>query len=185
MVLTPSMMLDLNTPAPDFSLIDTVSGQAISPSSHAKNHPMVIAFIGNHCPYVVHMIDVFADVASCYQQKGVAFIAISANDITSHPQDAPAYMKALAEEKRFAYPYCYDETQETAKAYRAACTPDLFLFDQQHLLVYRGQFDASRPGSAIAVTGGDLTKAMDCLLEGSAIDQEQTPSVGCNIKWKT
>jgi len=177
-------MLPLHTSAPEFSLINTVDGATITLNSFARNKPVMIAFICNHCPYVVHLIDPFTQLANEYQEKGIATVAISANDIATHPDDAPDKMQQLAREKGFSFPYCYDETQAVAQSYQAACTPDFYLFNDQHQLVYRGRFDASKPNSGIAATGDDLRQALDALLNNQPIDANQIASMGCNIKWK-
>lgn len=184
MSLTPSNMLPLGTHAPDFTLVDVASGQTASPQD-ANAKPLLVVFMCNHCPYVVHLLSRLVRVIHDYQRRGIHCIAISANDINTHPQDAPAKMKALAQAHAFEFPYCFDETQATARAYEAACTPDFFLFDHSHQLVYRGQFDASRPGNDVPITGIDLTQAMDLLLNNQPIPDQQTPSIGCNIKWKS
>ncbi len=183
MGLTPSNMLPLGTDAPDFNLVNTIDDQMISPTTYAANKPFVVAFIYNHCPFVVHIMDQFTAIANTYQKRGIAFIAISANDISTHPDDAPEHMRTLALAKQFEFPYCYDADQSVAKAYDAACTPDFYLFDQAHKLVYRGRFDDATPNNAVAVTGQDLCQAMDALLDNQPISPEQTASIGCNIKW--
>lgn len=184
MSLTSSNMLPLGTQAPEFSLQNTVDRNQIDLYTHVNKHPFVIAFICNHCPYVIHIIDKFVEVANTYEQKGIKHIAISANDVVSHPADSSDHMKSLAEQKGFVFPYCYDESQKIAKAYDAACTPDFYLFNQDKLLVYRGQFDSSRPNNEIPVTGKSLINAMNNSLNNKPIDQQQTQSMGCNIKWK-
>lgn len=178
-------MLLLGTLAPDFHLKNVLDDSSISPHTYAKDQAFVTAFICNHCPYVVHIIDQFASIANTYQQKGIAFIAISSNDIKQYPQDGPELMKKMAIAHTFSFPYCYDSTQEVAKDYQAACTPDLYLFNEKHQLVYRGQFDDSRPKNGIEVTGKDLIQAMDLLLAGQVFSDIQKPSMGCNIKWKS
>jgi len=183
MALTPSTMLALGTEAPAFRLPDA-DGKPVSLDAFRDAPALLVAFLCNHCPYVQHIREGFARFAKEYQAKGLAIVAINANDAKSHPDDAPA---AMAQEiRRFGYvfPYLVDETQAVAKAYRAACTPDFFLFDAARKLVYRGQFDASRPGNAIPVTGADLRAAADAALSGRAIAADQKPSIGCNIKWK-
>lgn len=183
MALTPSSMLELGTKAPDFNLMDTVSGQKISLSTLKSDVATVVMFICNHCPFVHHVNDKLVEVAITYQAKGIQFVAISSNNVVTHPQDAPDKMTEVAEEIGYPFPYLYDETQEIAKAYQAECTPDFFVFDKEMKCVYRGRFDETRPNMGVC-TGKDLTNALDCLLEGKKIDFEQFPSVGCNIKWK-
>ncbi len=177
-----SNMIALGSTAPDFVLTDP-SGGAWALGKVAGDKPVLVAFICNHCPYVVHIAQAFADFAREYQDKGLAVVAISANDIASHPDDAPDKMGEFARRYDFTFPYLYDETQETAKAYGAVCTPDLFLFDAQKKLVYRGQFDDTRPGRG-APTGADICAAADAVLAGRKPSSDQKPSVGCSIKWK-
>ncbi len=145
---------------------------------------MLVIFICNHCPFVKHVADGIAKLAGEYQQRGAAVVAISSNDVASHPDDSPAKMAEEVDARKYAFPYLYDETQEVAKAYRAACTPDFYVFDREQVLAYRGQMDSSRPDSGIPVTGEDLRAALDAVLEGRPAADEQTPSIGCNIKWK-
>lgn len=183
MVKTASTMLALGTQAPDFTLPDTVSGNDVSLSDFAGK-PVLMMFICNHCPFVIHVRDQIKAIGDEYQKKGVAVVAISANDVSTHPDDRPEKMKAEAEANGYSFPYLYDESQETAKAYTAACTPDFFLFDTDHKLVYRGQLDDSRPGSDVVVTGKDLRAALDATLNGEGPVEKQMPSIGCNIKWK-
>jgi peroxiredoxin len=175
-------MVELGSPAPDFVLADP-AGRAWALSKIAADGPVLVAFICNHCPYVVHIAGAFAAFAAEYKDKGLATVAISANDIRTHPQDGPHKMGEFARAHNFTFPYLYDETQETAKAYGAVCTPDLFLFDANKNLVYRGQFDSSRPGRGTP-TGADLRAAADAVLAGRMPSDNQTPSVGCSIKWK-
>lgn len=183
MALTPSTMLELGTTAPAFSLPDT-AGNTVSLADFADK-PLVVAFWCNHCPYVKHLKDGFATFAREYGDQGLAVVAISANDAEKYPDDSPEKMKEDAEAHAYPFPYLYDASQESARAYRAACTPDFFLFDDAHRLVYRGQFDGSRPGNDVPVTGGDLRQAVDNLLAGRPVPAEpQQPSMGCNIKWK-
>ncbi len=184
MAVTPSTMLPLGTRAPEFSLPDTVSGKTLSLDALRGAKGTVVMFICNHCPYVKHVNSGLVQVAKDYVSKGIAFVAISANDVASYPEDGPDKMKAAAKALGYPFPYLYDESQAVAKAYQAACTPDLYLFDAQLACVYRGQFDDSRPGSNVPVTGRDLHAAMDALLAGEPVSSEQKPSVGCNIKWK-
>ena len=177
-------MLPLGTRAPAFSLPDTVSGKTLALDALKGTRGTVVMFICNHCPYVKHVNIGLVLAASDYQPKGIGFVAISANDVANHPEDAPDKMKAVARDVSYPFPYLYDESQAVARAYQAACTPDLFLFDTNLACVYRGQLDDSRPGSTVPVTGKDLRAAMDALLSGKAVSAEQKPSVGCNIKWK-
>lgn len=185
MVLTPSTMLALGSPAPDFQLPDVVSGDTVTLGSFANKEALLVMFICRHCPFVVHVQEELARLGSDYKTEKVGIVAISSNDAETYPDDSPANLKAMAEELGFAFPYCYDESQDVARAYQAACTPDFFLFDGQRELVYRGQLDASRPGNNEPVTGTDLRKAMDSVLSGTAVSTDQIPSIGCNIKWKT
>ena len=184
MVLTPSTMLALGSSAPDFHLPDVVSGDTVTLGSFADQEALLVMFICRHCPFVVHVQEELARLGSDYRTRNVGIVAISSNDADNYPDDSPANLKAMAEELGFAFPYCYDESQEVARAFRAACTPDFFLFDGQRELVYRGQLDASRPGNNEPVTGRDLREAMDAVLSGCAVSSDQTPSIGCNIKWK-
>lgn len=184
MARTPSNMMPLKTKAPSFRLRDTLTGEIRSLEELRGKNGTVIAFICNHCPFVIHVNAQMTRVAKDALEKGIGFIAISSNDVTNYPQDAPHLMKAKAIEEGYGFPYLYDETQEVAKAYDAACTPDFYLFDGHLELVYRGQFDDSRPGNGKPVTGADLTKAINALLQGNQIDEDQKPSIGCNIKWK-
>ncbi|MBU2947100.1 thioredoxin family protein [Zobellia uliginosa] len=184
MARTPSNMLPLGTLAPDFNLLDTQTNQQVELSDLKGKKGTVIAFICNHCPFVIHINPQFAKLAKEYQSKEIGFIAISSNDVENYPQDAPHLMKKIAEEQNYSFPYLYDETQETAKNYDAACTPDFYLFDSDLKLVYRGQLDDSRPGNEIPVTGKDLRNALDALIENKSISNLQKPSIGCNIKWK-
>ena len=182
MAHTPSTMLELGTQCPDFSLSD-MNGKRISNRDFEK-HPLLVAFICNHCPYVKNIIDVLARRLKDYQDNGVRVVTIMSNDYQAYPNDKPEEMKKVAETFKFTFPYLLDESQEVAKKFRAACTPDFFLFDSNHKLVYRGQFDDSRPGNDEPVTGRDLSLAVEHLLTGEPISQDQKPSVGCNIKWK-
>lgn len=184
MARTPSNMLALETKAPDFSLVDTVTDTQKSLTEVKGEKGTVIMFICNHCPFVVHVNPEISKLGRVYQPKGIGFVAISSNDVINYPDDAPHLMKQKAAEEGYTFPYLYDETQEVAKAYDAACTPDFYLFDGNLDLVYRGQLDDSRPGNGLPLTGTDLRNAMDALLAGKAIDSEQKPSIGCNIKWK-
>jgi len=177
-------MLQLGTPAPDFTLLEPASGQLIHRSDFA-NKPLLIIFSCNHCPYVLHILEQFVSFASSFKDKGLATVMINSNDVDNYPADSPEKMIQLSQQYGFTFPYLYDETQQTAHAYQAACTPDLFLFDQQHQLVYRGQFDGSRPANDIPVNGQDLITATEALLNNQPLPDQQRPSLGCNIKWKT
>jgi peroxiredoxin len=183
MSLTPSTMVALGTPAPAFRLPDT-DGKMIALADFGKAPAVLVAFICNHCPFVKHVQKAFTQLARDYQAKGVAVIAISSNDVRTHPEDSPARMAEEKKEAGYTFPYLYDETQHIAKAYQAACTPDFFLFDRQHKLAYRGQMDDSRPGNNKPNDGADLRAALDAVLAGRAAAAVQKPSVGCNIKWK-
>jgi len=183
MAATPSTMMPLGTIAPTFELPDTVSGKVMSLSELKGEKATLVMFICNHCPYVLHINDELVRIANDYQPKGVFFIAISSNDAVNYPQDGPELMKVQAEKVGYPFPYLYDESQDVAKAYDAACTPDLFLFDGELKCVYRGQFDNSRPNTNLPVTGKDLRIALDNLLSGEKISEQQIPSIGCNIKW--
>ena len=186
MARTASTMMALGTSAPDFILPDVRTGTLVRRGDFAGK-PMVVAFICNHCPYVKHIRSVFAQVAADYLGRGMAIVAISSNDAVAYPADGPQAMAQEAQDAGYRFPYLYDESQAVAKAYRAACTPDFFLFDAQHRLVYRGQFDGSRPKETapVPVTGADLRAAMDAVLAGRQPIAEQKPSIGCNIKWKS
>lgn len=183
MAETPSTMLPLGTSAPDFKLPDP-SGKVTSLSDFKNAPTLLVAFICNHCPFVKHIRNEFAAFAREYQKRGVGIVAISSNDAENYPDDSPAKMAEESKQAGYTFPYLYDETQEIAKAYHAACTPDFFLFDRNHRLVYRGQFDDSRPSNGRPVTGKDLRNALDAVLAGRVVSSEQKPSVGCNIKWK-
>jgi peroxiredoxin len=182
MVAVNSTMLPLGTAAPDFQLPDT-NGKRVSLADF-KNRPRLVMFICNHCPYVKHLRAALAQLGRDYQPKGVAIVAISANDAAAYPQDGPDKMKLEAQEAGYTFPYLFDATQAVAKAYHAACTPDFFLFDGDCRLVYRGQFDDSRPGNSVPVTGKDLRAALDAVLAGRPVPANQNASIGCNIKWK-
>ncbi len=184
MALTPSNMLPLGTRAPDFSLPDTVSGSTLSLANLRSELATVVMFICNHCPYVVHVNSELVKLANDYQARGVGFVAISSNDAASYPQDGPDEMRRHAAEQGYPFPYLYDETQATARAYDAACTPDFYLFDGDLKLVYRGRLDGSTPGNNQPLTGADLRAALDALLAGQPALDEQRPSMGCNIKWR-
>jgi thiol-disulfide isomerase/thioredoxin len=183
MASTPSNMLPLGTIAPEFSLMDTVTDKNVTLQDLKGDKGTVIMFICNHCPFVKHVNPEISKLGEEYQKNGIGFIAISSNDVENYPQDAPDLMKETAKQEGYSFPYLYDETQEIAKAYDAACTPDFYLFDDNLQLVYRGQLDDSRPGNGIPLTGKDLRNAMDSVLEGKKIDTFQKPSIGCNIKW--
>lgn len=184
MVQTPSTMLPLGTTAPAFALPDTVSGATLSLAQLQSSTATVVMFICNHCPYVIHVREGLARLARDYQPRGVAFIAISSNDIEHYPQDAPDRMREFATASGFSFPYLYDATQDVARAYQAACTPDFFVFDGRMRLAYRGQLDDSRPGNGRPVTAAAMRTALEALLAGEAVSDDQIPSVGCNIKWK-
>jgi peroxiredoxin len=183
MVMTASTMLPLETEAPNFTLPDA-EGNLVSLSNFDDARALIIVFMCDHCPFVKHGIDAFVKLVKEYQPRGVAVVGISSNDVGEFPEDRPAKMAQFAREKGFTFPYLYDEAQEVAKRYRAACTPDFFVFDENQRLVYRGQMDDSRPGSTIPTTGADLRAALDAVLEGEPVPQVQKPSMGCNIKWK-
>lgn len=184
MALTPSNMMPLGTKAPDFSLIDTVSEKQNSLNDIKGLNGTLVMFICNHCPFVKHVNEQLSQIAKDYISKGFGFAAISSNDVQNYPEDSPEKMKSNAVEHDFNFPYLYDESQEIAKAYDAACTPDFYVFDKDLILVYRGQLDDSRPGNNIPVTGRDIRNIFDALLSKSAISKDQKPSIGCNIKWK-
>ena len=179
-----SAMLPLGTAAPPFSLRDVVTGQTYSLDSFADKTGLLVMFICRHCPYVVHVEQELARLGRDYRDTSVGIIAISSNDPISYPDDAPPKLKAMALRLDFTFPFCHDETQEVAKAYLAACTPDFYLFDRDRLLVYRGQLDDSRPGNNKPITGRDLRSAIQAVLIGKPIDSTQRPSIGCSIKWK-
>lgn len=184
MARTPSNMLPLGTKAPNFTLLDTVSDNTLSLDTVKGEKGTVIMFICNHCPFVIHVNPEISKLTKEYQSKDIGFVAISSNDVENYPQDAPDLMKEKAKEVDYTFPYLYDENQEVAKAYDAACTPDFYLFDADLNLVYRGQLDDSRPQNGIPLTGSDLRNALDSLLQGTQINPDQKPSLGCNIKWK-
>ena len=185
MALVESNMLPLGTIAPDFSLPNVVDNSLESLSNLKGEKGTLVVFTCNHCPYVVHLLDAFVALAKKNKGKGVATIAISSNDVENYPADHPDLMRKLAQEKNFTFPYLYDEAQTVAKAYDAACTPDFYLLNAQHALVYHGRFDASRPGNDTPITGEDLQNAIDAMLKKDPIPENQYPSMGCNIKWKT
>lgn len=185
MAMTSSNMLLLGTKAPGFSLTDTISDSVLSLNELKGDAGTVIMFICNHCPFVIHINSELVDMANAYAEKGIGFIAISSNDTVNYPQDSPGKMKVHAKNENYPFPYLFDETQEVAKAYDAACTPDFYVFDDNLELVYRGQLDNSRPGNGQTLTGKDLRQALDCLIVGEENTKTQKPSIGCNIKWKT
>lgn len=183
MARTPSNMLPLNTTAPDFYLKDTYSSHFFSFADVKGTKGTLVMFICNHCPFVHHVIDEVVRIANDYRIQGIGIVAISSNDVVKYPEDSPALMQDFALKHRFEFPYLYDATQEVAKAYDAACTPDFYLFDNQDKLVYRGQLDDSRPGNGIPVSGSDLRGAIDGVIYNRSINPNQKPSIGCNIKW--
>ncbi len=183
MAMTASTMLPLGTEAPLFELPDT-AGKMVSNADFGDADVLLVVFMCNHCPFVKHIIDDFVALAKEYQGKGVAAVGINSNDVDNYPEDRPEQMAELAKEKGFTFPYLYDASQAVAKAYRAACTPDFFVFDRGRELVYRGQMDDSRPGDGQPITGADLRAALDAVLTGRTVSDEQRPSIGCNIKWR-
>lgn len=183
MSLALSNMMELGTKAPDFTLLNTITGEHVSLSALKSDKATVVVFICNHCPFVHHINPKLVEVANSYQAKGVQFIAISSNDVDNYPQDAPEYMTQVAKKEGYPFPYLYDETQEVAKAYQAECTPDFFVFDSNMECAYRGRFDETRPEMG-QPSGKDLSNALDALLAGNTVNTEQKPSMGCNIKWK-
>lgn len=184
MARTPSNMLPLETTAPDFYLLDTITNKSYKLDELKGKKATVIMFICNHCPFVIHVSDQLSQLGNDYSSKEVGFIAISSNDVVNYPDDSPEKMRLNALQNKYPFPYLYDETQEVAKAYDAACTPDIYVFDSDLKLKYRGQLDDSRPGNDILVTGNDVRHALDCILKGIQNTREQKPSIGCNIKWK-
>jgi peroxiredoxin len=183
MVKTASTMLSLGTSAPDFSL-PNIDGSTVSLSEFADKPGLLVIFMCNHCPFVIHLRDELARFANEYQERGLSIVGISSNDVATHPDDSPEKMAEEAKSAGYTFPYLYDENQDVAKSYQAACTPDFFLFDRHQKLAYRGQFDDSRPESGIPVTGTDMRAACDAVLAGQPVSEEQKPSIGCNIKWK-
>jgi len=183
-VLTPSTMLNLGSPAPDFALPDVATGKTIRRDDFKDKTGLLVMFICRHCPYVVHVREELARVGRDYRDKPMGIVAISSNDAVHYPADSPENLKAMAREQGFLFPVCHDESQSVAKAFTAACTPDFFLYDNSRKLVYRGQLDDSRPNSGKPVTGKDLRAAMEAVLAGKTIPTNQWPSTGCNIKWK-
>lgn len=183
MARTPSTMLDLGTKAANFSLPEPSTGQTVSLADF-EGKPLLVVFSCNHCPFVLHILDSFTAFADEYSEKGLSVAMINANDVAHYPDDSPEKMVDLVNQYNIGFHYLYDESQQVAKAYNAACTPDLYLFDADHKLVYRGQYDGARPGNDIEVTGNDLREAVNALLAGEPISNQQQPSMGCNIKWK-
>jgi len=184
MALTPSNMLPLGTIAPEFRLPDVISRQEISMSDILNSNGLLVMFICNHCPYVKHVQKQIVEISLDYHHKEIGIVAISSNDVDTYPEDSPEAMREEAKKWQYSFPYLYDESQLVAKAYKAACTPDFYLFNGKLELVYRGQLDDSRPGNEIPIDGKSLRGAMDDLIKGNPISSEQTPSIGCNIKWK-
>ena len=184
MVRTPSTMLPLGTQAPNFRLMN-VDGRELGLDDFADAPALLVIFMCNHCPFVIHVSEELARLTREYMGRGVAVVGVNSNDVAKHPADSPEQMVAEVENRGYEFPYLYDETQEVAHAYRAACTPDFFLFDGERRLVYRGQMDDSRPDSGIPVTGKDLRRALDAVLAGEDVPADQKPSLGCNIKWKS
>ena len=184
MARTPSNMLPIGTKAPEFSLIDTVSETTLHLKELKGENGTVIMFICNHCPFVIHVNEELVSIANKYSKKGISFIAISSNDAVNYPQDSPEKMKLHAENENYPFPYLYDETQDIAKTYDAACTPDFYVFNADLKLSYRGQLDDSRPENGIPLSGSDLRHALDCLIDNKENTRLQKPSIGCNIKWK-
>lgn len=185
MARTPTTDIPLGFQAPDFALLDVVTGAMSNQDNLMASGPTVVVFMCNHCPFVVHILPEFVAFAKEYMARGVNVLAISSNDVEGYPMDGPDHMSALAEKLDFGFPYLYDESQEVAQAYEAACTPDFSIFDADQRCVYRGQFDGARPGNDIPVTGHDMRQALDILLSGGTVSEEgQIPSLGCNIKWK-
>ncbi len=183
MVRTASTMLPLGVAAPDFSLPDT-QGRRVSLSDFADAPALLVVFLCNHCPYVKHVAAGLAELAAEYKRRGVAVVGINSNDVAAFPDDSPAKMAEEAKARGYTFPYLFDEKQTIAQAYRAACTPDFYVFDRQRKLVYRGQMDSSRPGNDVPVTGEDLRAALDAVLAGQPLSADQKPSLGCNIKWQ-
>jgi len=184
MAKTLSTMLELGTPAPELNLPDVVSGRTITLASFKDDKALLVMFICRHCPFVIHVQNELTRVGVDYRGRSVGIVAISANDVASHPDDAPHHLKEMADELAFTFPFCFDETQQVAKAYKAACTPDFFLFNKERKLVYRGQLDDSRPDNGKPVNGRDLRAAIDAVLFDRPVGADQRPSIGCNIKWK-
>lgn len=184
MARTPSTMLELDTSLPEFSLPEVTSGNLVRPADFADDKALLVMFICAHCPYVIHVQHELARLGRDYGGKSLGVVAISSNDVDHYPQDSPEKLAAMAREQGFTFPLCYDESQQVARAYRAACTPDFFLFDGRRRLVYRGQLDGGRPGNDEPVDGRDLRAAIDAVLADRPVSRDQIPSMGCNIKWK-
>lgn len=184
MARTESTMMPLGTTAPAFSLPDTISGQKISFDQIKSEHGTVVMFICNHCPYVIHVQKQIVELVNEFENQGIGFVAISSNDVENYPDDSPELMKVHAEKYGFSFPYLYDESQDVARAYQAACTPDFFVFDKEDKCVYRGRMDSATPGNDVPVSGADLRLALNNLIAGLPISTDQFPSMGCNIKWK-
>ena len=184
MALTPSTMLPLGTPLPGFRLPDVTTGREVGTDDFTEERGLLVMFICRHCPYVIHVEEELARIGDDYAGTNLAILAVSSNDAVNYPQDGPEGLAAQASEQGFSFPYLYDESQQVARAYTAACTPDFFLFGPERTLVYRGQLDESRPGNGIPLTGMDLRAAIDAVLVGVPVPADQTPSIGCNIKWK-
>ncbi|NQS98486.1 MAG: thioredoxin family protein [candidate division Zixibacteria bacterium] len=184
MPATPSKMVALGTPAPNFKILDAITGKIKTLDELKSDTATVVMFFCNHCPFVKHVQSGVVQLVNDYILKGISFIAINPNDIENYPEDSPENMKKIAAEKGYKFPFLFDETQEVAKAYNAACTPDFFIYDKDMKLVYRGQMDDSRPGNNIPVTGEDVRAALDNILAGKPVGEEQKPSIGCDIKWK-
>ena len=185
MAETSSTMVALGTPAPDFSLPDTISGKMMSLNDFKSDCGTLIMFLCNHCPFVKYIQKELVNLANDYIPKGISITAISSNDIINYPEDSPENMKQIAMKFNYPFSYLYDETQEVAKAFRAACTPDFFVYDNEFKLIYRGQLDESRPGNNMPITGKDIRSVFDCILNKRPVSKHQIPSIGCNIKWKT
>jgi peroxiredoxin len=184
MARTPTTQIPLGFKAPDFQLPDVVTNEIVNLKQVSESQGLVVMFICNHCPFVIHVMDELIQIANDYLPKEIGFVAISSNDVVNYPDDDPIKMKGLAIEKKFPFPYLYDETQEVAKQYDAACTPDFSVFNSEMKCIYRGQLDGSRPGNDIKCNGEDLRKVLDLMLQKLEINFEQKPSIGCNIKWK-
>lgn len=184
MAATETVDIELGFEAPDFNLLDTISGENKSLADVKGEKATVVMFICNHCPFVIHVNEELVKLANDYQSKGVGFVAISSNDVEKYPQDSPELMTQLAAKMGYPFPYLYDESQDIAKAYKAVCTPDFSIFDADLKCVYRGQLDSSRPGNGKPVTGEDIRAALDAIIEGKEVSEHQMPSIGCNIKWK-
>ena len=183
MARTPSNMIPIGFNAPDFELYDTNSQKILKSENIFGEKCTLLMFICNHCPFVIHVNKEIVKIANDYQDKGISFIAISSNDVNNYPEDSPEEMTKMASKEKYTFPYLYDETQQVAKDYDAACTPDFYIFDNNKKLVYRGQLDDSRPGNNIPITGSDIRNALDCILFSRKINSHQKPSIGCNIKW--